>query len=423
MGNQSTGWLFKLAPLLLVYTMQSHAADQNSFTDGMNSFKSGDYRAAVEAFEQTRQQKKISAALYYNLASSYYKLGNYEKAQHYFRLVSKYPKMKSLAEYNLGLIALKQGDSKAADTWFKSVINISSDSKLVALARRQLGRIRFRPEFKKWTSFLRGGLGYDDNINIAPIDTALEQSDSFYDLFASVDYKLKGSRRDGWMAGASFYSINYFDSSNYDEAQYGAGLKKIDTFGLWSTRLSARLDKLTYAGDDYQTIVGVRASAKRRLSRMERLQLRYRYEDIGSDNVLYDYLDGWRQQVRAEYRYYGKADNKRLYYELELNDRQDTVNASYSPIRHTIRAVYTQKLDKKTRWSGDIAYRSSAYDYPTTSPLNRDDTRWRAGAQMDYRLSKTLKFQGQLVHTSNDSSLPQFDYTRNVFRLNLSKLL
>jgi len=421
MTKQSIGWLFKLASLLLVYSMQTHAADQNSFNEGMKSFKSGDYKAAAEAFEQAHQQKQISAALYYNLASSYYKLGNYEKAQHYFRLVSQYPKMKSLAQYNLGLIALKQGDRKTANTWFETVSKTSSDSKLVTLARRQITRAK--PELKKWSNFLRGGLGYDDNINIAPTDITLEQSGSFYDLFASVDYLLKGSRKDGWMAGASFYNISYFDSSNYDETRYGAGLNKIDTFGLWSTRLSARLDKLTYAGDDYQTIAGVHASAKQRLSKMERLQLRYRYEDIGSDNVLYDYLDGWRQQVRAEYRYYGKADNKRLYYELELNDRQDTVNASYSPTRHTIRAVYTRNLDKKTRWSGDIAYRSSTYDYPATAPQNRDDTRWRLGIQMDYHLSKTLRFRGQLVHTNNDSSLPQYDYTRNVFRLNLSKLL
>ena len=421
MTNQSLGRLIKLAPLLLlVYAMQSLAVDQNSFSDGIKLFKSGNYQAAINAFEQVHQQKQISAALYYNLASSYYKLGNYEKAKTYFEKVLQYPKMKSLAEYNLGLITRKQGDNEAAVTWFKLVVKTSSDRKLILLSRRQLSKSGF--VYKKWLGFLRGGLGYDDNINLAPAETALDKSDTFYDLFASVDYLLKGNRKDGWMAEASFYNINYFDGNSYDESQYSVGAKKYAKFGQWNTRLSARLDKLAYGGDAYQSILGIHALAKKSLSNMARLQLRYRYEDIGSDNMLYDYLKGWRQQVRAEYRYYGKGHNKRLYYELELNDRRDTMNASYSPTRHTVRGVYTRKLDKKMRWSGDIAYRSSTYDYPVAATQNRDDTRFRFGFHMDYKLDKTMKLRGQFVHTNNDSNLAQFDYKRNIFRVNLSKM-
>ena len=419
MNIQSSGRLIILALLLLVYAMQSQAANNSKFSDGIKLYESGDYQAAVEVFEQIRQQKQISAALYYNLASSYYKLGDYAKAKTNFQKVRQYPKMKSLAEYNLGLVARKLGDHDAATTWFKSVIKTSTDRKLIALSRRELSRSGF--VFKRWFGFLRGGLGYDDNINIAPAETALDQSDTFYDLFASVDYQLKGDRKDGWMAGARFYNVNYFDSDNYDETQYGASLKKHDSIGQWNTRVSLRLDKLNYGGDDYQTILGVQALARRAMSNMERLQLRYRYEDIGSDNVLYDYLEGWRQQMRAEYRYYGSTNDKRMYYELELNDRQDTVNASFSPARHTIRGVYTRKLDRKTRWGADVAYRKSFYDYPTTATQNRDDNRWRLAMQLEYRLDKTLRLRGQITRTQNESNLTQYDYTRNIIRVDLSK--
>lgn len=420
MTNQLSGKRIRLLSLFLMFTVQSYAADLSSFNEGMKSFKSGNYQSAVDAFEQVHQQKQIFAALYYNLASSYYKLGNYEKAKDFFQKVQQYPKMKSLAQYNLGLIARKQGNHETATSWFKTVIKTSGDRKLITLSRRELSRSGF--VYKKWTGFLSGGLGYDDNINIAPAETALGQSDNFYDLFASVNYLLKGSRKDGWIADASFYNINYFDSSNYDETQYGVGAKKYANFGQWDAQLLARLDKLSYGDDDYQTILSVHASAKRPLSNKGRLQLRYRYEDIGSDNVLYDYLEGWRQQVRAEYRYYGKGHNKRLYYELELNNRRDTVNASYSPTRHTIRGVYTLKPDRIIRWSADIAFRSSAYDYPGMATQDRDDTRWRLGFQMDYRLDKTMKLRGQFVHTNNESNLTQFDYKRNVFRVNLRKM-
>jgi hypothetical protein len=160
--------------------------------------------------------------------------------------------------------------------------------------------------------------------------------------------------------------------------------------GKWKTRFSTQLSKRTYGGDDYQTIMSIHTSAKQRLSGMKYLRLRYRYENIGSDNVIYNYLDGWRQQLRAEYIACSKSNGKRLYYELELNDRQDTANASYSPTRHTVRGVYAKKLDSKIRWGGDIAYRRSAYNYPVTATQNRDDTRWRLAAQIDCRYSKAL---------------------------------
>jgi tetratricopeptide (TPR) repeat protein len=234
MSNRPLSRVVKLALLLLMFTMQLHAADQNNFNKGQKLFASGDCNAAVKEFEQVLKQNNISAALYYNLASSYYKLGNYNKAYHYFSMVKKYTKIKSLAEYNLGLTALKQGYNTLSKKWFEEVVNTSSNKKLVLLARQQLKSDKLvKPEIKNWSGYLRGGIGHDDNINIAPTDTALKLSDNFYDLFASVEKVLKGSRKNGWLVEALFYNINYFDSSSYDESQYGVGVKNNAVYGKW----------------------------------------------------------------------------------------------------------------------------------------------------------------------------------------------
>ena len=188
--------------------------------------------------------------------------------------------------------------------------------------------------------------------------------------------------------------------------------------------IKINFDKITYGHDDYQSIIKLVAQGKRKLSRNERLYLQYRYEDITSDNVIYDYLDGWRQKFSVKYLQYNKQHNSQLYYELELNNRKDLVvtgnEFSYSPTRHTIRAKHTKILDKQWRITGDVAYRIS--DYPSTSTQNRSDERWKIAGYTDYRIDKTMKIQARLERTDNNSNEAIYDYKRTMFSLGISKL-
>jgi len=160
-----------------------------------------------------------SPALYYNLASSYYKLGEYDKAGAYFNKVRKYKDMQSLAEYNLGLVALKKNETKTAEKWFNSVVKNSKDGKLVVLAEKKLRTVKPRKKAswvsKKWSAYLSGALGYDDNVNFAPLGITSEKSDSFSEVVASVDYLFSGDRKNGWLGEAYFYNINYFNEKPF----------------------------------------------------------------------------------------------------------------------------------------------------------------------------------------------------------------
>jgi len=138
------------------------------------------------------------------------------------------------------------------------------------------------------------------------------------------------------------------------------GVKKNLQLGQsWQTNYTLDMNKIKYGGEDYQSIIKLGAEARNSLSRNERLYFRYAYEDINSDRAIFDYLEGWRQKLRAEYRLYRKQDNTRLYYELELNNRNDlTVTSgvySYSPTRHTLRGRYTSMLSREWHLIGDLS--------------------------------------------------------------------
>jgi len=421
--------LFAVFFFLLNFSSPVFADGEDAFNKAADFFNQGDYAAAVKQFKNAETQGMESAALYYNLASSYYKLGNYEKSIEYFNKVKSYREMRDLAEYNLGLLALKQNDNAAAKKWFTAVKNNSADKKLVSLSKKQLTEIsrqkRIKQPAKKWSAYLSLAAGYDDNVNFAPLGISAERSDSFSRIIISADYLLSGNKKDGWLAEVFFYDINYRSESLFDEYEYGAGIKKYLKINPdWKTQYFLKASKINYASEDYQTITKAGVKAKYSISRKEGIYLRYNYDDITSDNVIYDYLEGWRQKIRAEYRHYNTKDIKRIYYELELNNRNDLSTVagdfSYSPTRHTLRAKYTGIFSRQWRLTGDLAYRVS--DYPVTANQDRNDKRLKASLYADYRFDKTFKLRAKVEHTDNSSTEDVFDYRRTVYTVGLSKL-
>jgi len=363
-----------------------------------------------------------SVALYYNLASSYFKLEDYESSKQYFKLVAKSAEMRDLAEYNLGLIAVKQGENKQAKQYFSEIVKQSKDKKIVALSKSQLFKMQKADE--RWQALMIANVGYDDNITSLPNDSASEISDSFYNLFLSADTVIAGERNDGWVADISYSRVDFNDTDIYDQFQYAAGIRREDILASWESRVHLDLAKKNFGGDDFQTITKLDIISKKSLSSTGRLYLRYRYENISSDNVVYDYLEGWRQRARIEYRSYTSENIKQLYYELELNDGGEFVTTTYayeySPTRHTVRGKYTQILSEQWHLTGDLAYRVS--DYPESASFDRNDNQGKLTLSVDYRFNKRLKLKTSLLFVNNESSVDLYDYDKAMLMLGVSKL-
>ncbi|MFW2373163.1 MAG: tetratricopeptide repeat protein [Gammaproteobacteria bacterium] len=411
----------------MMFSVEVRASASLDFDQGKKYFNAGDYQKAVDYFERARRQGLKSIALYYNLASSYYKLGDFDNARRYFQTLEEKPNMKPLATFNLGLVAKKTGDYAAARSYFQTVLNISKDQKLLSLANSELTKLagvsRPKAPTKAWLGYASVSAGTDSNINIAPIDGApSEVDDNFIDAYLVLDTMLDGTRANGWLADALIYRRNYLDSNLYDESQLGIGVKKLQKINKWSSYFQLHLDDFSYGGVNYQSILRFEVYARKELSRNKNYSLMYGMEKVSSGKPVYDYLEGNRQKVRVEYRQYAKRSSQRYYYEYEINDREGTATISFSPTRHSLRAIFTRYIGTGRDWSlaGDLGYRHSSYSDPGTTS-DRDEARARAAVNLDYRIDRTLKLRTQASFTQNDSDNNNYDYERTLLSLKLSK--
>ncbi len=419
--------------LLAIMSFQTFAGTtaESDFTRGMADFKLGNYHNAVKMFENARRKGLKNTALYYNIGSAYFKTKNYARAEIFFSALINQPKMKSLVEYNLGLIALKQNQFIKSQKYFTSIVNNSENEKIIYLARLQLPKTIIPPA-KHYMFYLSATAGTNDNINFAPIGIGTEESGSFYNALISADYRFSGTRLNGWSTDAMFYTIRYGDTGNpnipegaFDQDQLNIGLKTAFVLGGWETQLKVGFDQSTFGPRDYQSIVKFEARTKYKLSNLNRIYFQYGYEDISSEDVIFDYIEGSRQKITSGFRHYDISSYSQIYYELELNDRNDFVsNAgnifSYSPTRHTLRGQYTSLLTESWYVGGDLSYRIS--DYPANPSQDRQDERLKAIIFASYGFTKKTKLKFKFEYTDNSSTDNIYVYDQKIIGLSLSTL-
>lgn len=414
--------LIMLTVLLLLVTSDIYASAESDYEQGVEAYKAGDNGMAVMYFESARKQGMDSVALQYNLASSYYRVGRYEDAKKVFKLLDQTEEMRDIAQYHLGLIAIKEKDGSQARRYFSTVVNTGKDKKLINLSEKQLDALK--PREDRWKSHVFANAGYDDNISSVSGDSVLDRADSFFELFALTDLLISGRRDDGWSAEASLYAIRYSDYDSNDLDSLALGLKRSMNFADWDASAQLNYSKRTYGGEDFQRLTKLDIIGRKTVTRRDQLYLRYQVEDIQSEQAIYDYLEGWRQRARAEYRHYSANDIKHIYYELELNDRGQLVTSTdsydYSPTRHTLRGIYTYILKKRWWLTGDLAYQQS--DFPASSTIDRDDTQLKLTLSADYHFDRTFKFTSKYQYIDNASTVDRYNYDKSIIKIGLSKL-
>jgi len=410
--------LFQFAPLA--------ASMESDFAEGVKWFKQAQYTTAVKHFEAARSQGLESVALHYNLGSSYYKLGRYDQAKVYFQGLLDVADMRQLSQYNLGLIALRQNEASRARDYFSAIVAADTDAKLQSLAESQLQKLSLETATgaDRGSVYLAASLGYNDNISALPEDALTDAAGSFYSLYLSADRVISGQRNAGWLVDLSIYAVDFTGDGEHDDRQYDLGIKKTLQLSDWQSGFQLSLLQSDYGGGDYQSVYKLEATANKALSSGRKIHLRYRLEDIHSDDVSYDYLDGQRHKIRVEYKKYSAADSWQFYYELETNDRAQLQTSSYSydysPRRNTLYGRYGYYLGNHWQLAGDLSYRVS--DFPASSSMDREDRQLRVALNADYRFNRTLKLLTRLQLTDNDSSEDIYTYQQAVFKIGLSQL-
>ena len=405
----------------MLYAATALASAKQDYNHGVEFFKKGDYHSAIASFKSAEQKGMESAALFYNLGSAYFKIENYSASKIYFTRVTEYPDKRALAEFNLGMIALEQSNKEEALAHFKYAQANSDDKKIVAAAKQTIAELT--DTAKRWGAYILANVGYDDNISVTPDNLALGVEDTFYNIYASADFVVQGKRKHGWLLDAALFTIDYSDSDNFDQDFYTIGLRNEHRFSSWNTIASFKYGNSTFGGNDLQSVYKLDVIGVRPLAGNQKIILQYRYDDFTSKNSTFDYLEGWRQRARIRYYRNAVKNNQQLYYEGELNKRGELVTSlvsyEYSPTRHLFGGKYTHKFSNKWYLSGDLSYRVS--DFPASSTLDRDDTRWLLDVLLDYRIDNTLSIKGDIKYLENDSTVDIYTYDKTIISLGVSK--
>jgi len=413
---------YLFAAFILAVTSEVMATAQSDYNLAVESYKAGDNVSAARYFESAMKQGMDSISLKYNLASSYYKLGRYEAAIKIFTQLNQTIEMKDLAEYHLGLIAIKQKDGSLARRYFNSIVKSGKDEKLIKLSKKQLLALTKKEDL--WKSVFVLNLGNDNNISSVAEDSVIGKADSFYELFVFSDLLISGRRKNGWVGNASLFGIHYSDTDTNDENHFTLGLKRAIQLDDWDTSVKLNVSKNTYGGEDFQTSVKLDITGRAPIVNQHYIYLRYQAADFRSDEPLYDYLEGWRQQARVEYRHFSRNSIQQIYYEMELNSRGLLVTSTdayeYSPTRQSIRGVYTHIINKQWWINADLAYRFS--DFLASPTIDREDDQWKLAFSADYRFDKTLKLTAKYQYLDNVSTVDRYTYDKSIIKVGLSKL-
>ncbi|MGD8784224.1 MAG: tetratricopeptide repeat protein [Thioalkalispiraceae bacterium] len=401
--------------MVFLYNIAAVSADQSVlFESGMKAFQQGRYQQAIAYFNQAKTRGYNQIVVEYNLGVSHYKLGQYQQAERAFRKALASKELKQLVEYNLGLVKLKQKQKREAVEWFKQAAADKSTPKVAALAEQMLARYQTRTRKK---NFLDGGIhlayGHDSNVTQATTGSPSQQSDEILETYAYLNVLFKYAD-----AGLHYYAQDFANINSNDFSQIGAKLGFPFRLDKWRITPSLGYMQNELDNEDYQSIYDLRLEMKRRIGKGDYVRFRYRFSDIVSENSLYDYLDGLRHQVRADYYTITELGRFRFRYEYEVNDRENTLTRNYSPIRHSLRIQLKNSLTTRFRLKNELIVRNSVYE--AAQGFIREDDRIQYRFNLYHIPTPGLELGVRYHYTDNDSNLATEVFSRNVSQLYLN---
>lgn len=422
-----------LALCALAFILPAHAATpgEEAFNHGFQSFRAGDYAAALRSFQEAQRAGVDSPQLRHNLGVTYYRLGRYADAEREFRALSRTPSWAAIAYYNLGLTAQRMGRADDAAAHFRRAHRESAEPGLRALAASALERLGFAPPLARTSFFASLGAGYDSNATLSPdleADGLSGESDTYADALASVSHRLGGSEVAGLYALAAAYARRYTDVGRFDLTGLRGGIVRETRAAGRTSGIGGYVEQIFLDDDTLQ-----RAATLDLYGRWPRGaggDARARYQLLRIEGGAgHGYLDGWQHRLAADAGFgWGRA-GARAGYELELNEREDLVQGgeffSFSPTRHLayLSAVWPAAGAWRVEARGEI--RVSRYDDPNRladgSLVRREDDRLGFALRASRPLEGFWRLFVAFEYYDNRSNIATYDYSRGQLSAGVEK--
>ena len=419
----------------------SGTAQANKKTTSNNASVRTVLQQSLDRYLKSYKQEKNNPIVIYNLAVIHYKLKKYSQAKSYFLKLLPIDSYHLLAKYNLGLVANKQGDRGEAISWFKKInnhihapgiSNTEATTKLKKLAVVQIkkltaetNKIKQKETVKpvRFKSYVFSYYGYEDKY--VDSDGNFAPGDNFLNLYGQVKISLDDLITPGLQWRFRYYLKDYSERDSFDYSFIGTDISKLFKQYQWRHSIRLGFEQSTFGAEDYQSLSYLNLTTEYKVSDYK-VAAKYFYNDIASDNSLYDDYAGQRQRLDLIYGWSSNAEKFRLRLSFEDYDLADKIVAtsirrSYSPKREKIEATWFHKFNKNWKSRLRFEYRDSRYkDFSVDDNVVRDEARTISSIQVKYRLRKNWWYVVDYRYTDNQSNIFRYDYTRNLISTGIS---
>lgn len=373
------------------------------FTTGRLAFESGDFPAALTAFDAAVRAGLSGPAVHFNIGVAAFRAGEYERAETAFVHVAQTPSMAALAHYNLGLVALRRNDREVARRWFARAGREAIDEKLRALAATQIALLD-EPTSRDWFGFAALGAGYDSNVALVSAADVLGIS-GVDDGFVDAQFAIGGPLAQPWQFDASLAHLDYIDLDEFDQLALQGGARYRLSTGEWSNDFIAQLGYQVLDGTGFENRRTVAIQASRDIRPRWRMRARYRFNDIDGMNR-FEGVTGRSHEAGVRFKRTGQPWDVEIEYRF---DSSDTHDRNLAATRHRLGFDVSRQLSADWMVALDAAVRDSRYD------MSANGTEFLT--ELAVAFTRTLSARWRLIvrydYTHNDADRAGFDYDRN----------
>ena len=394
-----------------------YGAEVAGVEEGLKLYQTKEYEQAFQVLSEAFLEDPSNPRVNFYLGLTAAALKRYDDAVAAYERVLINNPAHHRARLEMGRSLLALGMLPQAEEEFKKVREAPDvPDKVKANLDKLLALLESKKKYHHINAILMAGLGYDSNIESAPIqDTILlggyefqidqkEIGELLHQEMVNLTYRYdpNDTSKPGYTASIMAFYQNYVDhtSNNIRLLQATAG-----TYGNWNKgtwQLLLGLDDLTLDGKEFAMKAwGLTPKGTYKLQEGLILEGSYRYQRRGyetagvpSDTTAHDLTLALNRQIPT-----GLLTGTLLLASEHPDDKEDINN------RKEIQAItggYGHNLTPRLTVTGTLGIKRTAY--PEWQPDQRDDTTTTIGLSALYKIRPTLMVNGTLGYLKNDSS-------------------
>ena len=325
-------------------------------------------------------------------------------------------------DFQIAMIYARERRVKEAEKSLKAVIAADPSSEVAAFAREYEKSIKGLEGYRQWR--LQAGVAYeyDDNVVLNPSEAIpgvliTGEKDSGIVGTFRLDYAPLPNGR--WFFNGQFnvYSDTYFHTSSYNMVAPTVTLSPGYNFTTGAVTFPLVYSYVWLGGSGYESIFSVRPTYTKVLSPGNVGQLSAGY---ASRDIFEQYLDpdenrdGNIYSASAGYihTFSGGKGVVNIRYEFS---RDVTSGQNWTNTGHRIDASVLAPLSDTVRVvaSGEAFLQN--YRFNSIFEVTRRDRTYSGSASIIWQFSKFFDLNLQYTHTTADSNIPLYDYSRNIY--------